>query len=410
MGSGPYKIDSLDPGKWIKYKRVDDYWGKDLPVNKGKYNFDYITYDYYRDFTVAIEALKAGEYDLRAENISKVWATSYEIDAVKDGRMIKENITHERPTGMQGFIFNLRKPKFDDIKVREALSYTFDFEWTNKNIFYGAYTRTTSFFSNSELASSGLPEGLELEILKEYALRQRLKGEPITPEEEYRKLYAKIPASYKRFLPPEVFYKEYNPPSTDGSGNVRANLRIASKLLKDAGLKVVEGVLHLPDGTPFELEFLLSSPTYERMVGPMIANLKKLGIESMIRTVDSSQYIKRIEDFDFDIIVHSYGQSLSPGNEQEDYWNSDRADIRGSRNVSGIKSPIVDNLVEKIIKAPNKETLIAATRALDRVLLNYHYVIPQYHIRDHRLIYWNKFSRPIISEKYLPGIDNWWIK
>lgn len=385
LGSGPYKIDSFDAGKWIKYKRVKNYWGKDLPVNKGRNNFDELIFEYYKDSTVAIEAFKAGEYDLRQENISKVWATSYNIDKVKNGKILKEEIAHERPTGMQAFAYNIRLPKFSDKRVREALSYTFDFEWTNKNIFYGAYTRTNSFFSNSEFASRGLPKGLELKILKEVASK-----------------------GGKEFLPQSVFEKEFKVPTTNGSGNIRSSLRKAKKLLKEAGLTVDKGILKLPDGKPFELEFLLSSPSFERLVSPMTENLKKLGIKATIRTVDSSQYIKRVESFDFDIIVQSFGQSLSPGNEQEDYWGSSREGVKGSRNVIGIKNPVIDALVEKIIKAQNKETLVAATKALDRVLLNNHYVIPQYHIRNHRVIYWNKFSRPKTNEKFLLGIKNWW--
>ena len=385
LGSGPYKIDSFDAGKWIKYKRVEDYWGKDLAVNKGRYNFDEIIFEYYRDFSVAIEAFKAGEYDLRQENISKVWATSYDIDAVKNKKMIKEEIGHERPTGMQAFSYNVRLEKFQNRKVREALSYTFDFEWTNKNIFYNAYTRTTSFFSNSEFASSGLPTGLELEILKEVS---KEVGE--------------------EYIIDDVFNKEFSVPVTNGSGKIRKNLKKAKQLLKEAGLTVEKGVLMLPDGKPFKLEFLLSSPTFERIVSPMIENLNKLGIEATIRTVDSSQYIKRLESFDFDIIVNTFGQSLSPGNEQEDYWGSNRADIQGSRNVIGIKNPAIDALIRRIIKAKDKENLIASTKALDRVLLHNHYIIPHFHSRIYRMIYWNKFSRPKVNEKYLPGIENWW--
>jgi len=385
LGSGPYKIDSFDAGKWIKYKRVENYWGKDLAVNKGRYNFDEIIFEYYRDFSVAIEAFKAGEYDLRQENIAKVWATSYNIDQVKNKKMIKENIKHERPTGMQAFAYNIRLPKFQSRKVREAISYAFDFEWTNKNIFYSSYSRNDSYFSNSEFASSGLPTGMELEILKEVSNEVG-----------------------KEHIIDEVFNKKFAVPVTNGSGKIRKNLKIAKKLLEESGLKVEKGALILPDGKPFELEFLLSSPTYERLVSPMIENLNKLGIKATIRTVDSSQYVKRLENFDFDIIVNSFGQSLSPGNEQEDYWGSSRADIKGSRNVIGIKNPAIDALIKRIISAKNKEVLVAATKALDRVLLHNHFVIPHYNSRDHRVIYWNKFSRPAVNEKYLLGIENWW--
>ncbi len=396
LGSGPYKIEAMEPGKWVRYKRVEDYWAKDLPVNKGRYNFDSITYDYYRDATVAVEAFKAGEYDLRQENISKVWANSYDFPAVQDGRVIKEEIQHERPTGMQAFVLNLRKPIFQDIKIRQALSYVFDFEWTNKTLFYDAYTRTKSYFSNSEFASSGLPEGRELEILKHYP----------------------------RKVPKSVFTEVYEPPSTDGSGNIRANLLKAKSLLEDAGSnwrrwQIREGKLQRPILEPTDqligweefpnIEFLLSSSSFERVIGPMIRNLKKLGITAHMRTVDASQYIKRLEEFDFDIVVNVIPQSLNPGNEQEDYWHSSRADIKGSRNIAGIKNPVVDDLVAHIVKASSKEDLVAYTKALDRVLLHNYYMIPQWHFQKHRVIYWNRFSRPEIHEKYLLGLDNWWV-
>ncbi len=407
LGSGPYKVETFEAGKWIKYTRVKDYWGRDLPVNKGRYNFDEIVYDYYRDATVAIEGLKAGEHDIRMENISKVWSTAYDIEQVEDGRMVKEEIAHERPTGMQGFAYNIRRSKFADMRIREALSYAFDFEWTNKNIFYNAYNRTTSYFSNSEFASKGLPKGKELELLAQYGLKDA-EGN-LLPQAEYDKKYASLDKEgQSKFLPSTVFYEPFTVPTTDGTGNIRDNLRAAKKLLRAAGVTIKKGQAILPDGTPFEVEFLFSSPVYERMAAPFIANLKKLGIAATIRTVDSSQYIKRVEEFDFDIMVHAIGQSLSPGNEQEDYWNSDRADISGSRNVIGIKNPVVDMLIEKIITSTNKEMLVNATRALDRVLLANHYVIPHYHTRAHRVIYWNKFSRPEIREKYLIGIDSWW--
>ncbi len=382
LGSGPYKIDVFEAGKWIRYKRVEDYWGKDLAVNRGKDNWDVIQYDYYRDATVAVEAFKAGEYDLRMENISKVWNNAYDMPEIAEGKVVKQEIQHSIPTGMQGFVFNTRKAKFADVKVRKALGYAFDFEWTNKNIFNGAYTRTKSYYSNSEFASSGLPEGKELELLEEF----------------------------KDKLPNKIFTQEYTPPTTDGSGNIRANLRKARDLLAEAGWVVKDGALVNEAGEAMEIEFLLGSPSFERVVGPIIKNLKKLGITATIRTVDSAQYVKRMEDFDFDIVVNVFGQSNNPGNEQFDFWHSSNVDIKGSRNLAGIKHPVVDALVEKIPSAESKEDLLAATRALDRVLLHNHYVIPNWHIRNFRVIYWNKFGRPATVPKYDMGFDYWWVK
>jgi len=382
LGSGPYKIDSVDPGKSIRYARVDNYWAKNLPVNKGRYNFDFITYDYYRDATVAVEAFKAGEYDFREENISKVWNTAYDMPEIKDGLVIKNEIPHRIPTGMQAFVFNTRLSKFSDARVRKALAYAFDFEWTNKNLFNGAYTRTESYFSNSDFASSGLPEGKELELLKQFRDK----------------------------LPDEVFTKEYHPPLTDGSGNSRNNLLIARDMLKEADWEISEGSLtNSKTGEKMEIEFLLSSPAFERVIGPMILNLKKLGIKATMRTVDSAQYIKRQESFDFNVVVNVFGQSNAPGNEQIDYWHSSRANIKGSNNLAGVKDPVIDFLTEKLVKASTKEELLAATHALDRVLLHGYYVIPNWHVRVFRVIYWNKFDLPKIFPLYSLGIENWWI-
>lgn len=383
LGSGAYKVDEVNVGKWVRYKRVDDYWGKDLPVNRGRYNFDTITYDYYRDANVAVEAFKAGEYDFRQENISKQWANAYDIAQVKDGRIVKEEIPAYNPTGMQAFVFNTRLEKFSDPRVRRALAYAFDFEWTNKNLFYDAYTRTKSYFSNSDFASHELPSAGELALL-----------EP-----------------YRDQLPPELFTEVYEPPSTDGSGNIRSNLIKARDLLKDAGWTVNDGALtHQTTGQVMEIEFLFNSPTFERIAGAMIQNLKKLGIHAEIRTVDSAQYIKRTESFDFDVIMHVFGQSSSPGNEQKDYWHSSNANIQGSRNLIGVNNPAVDALVEKVISANSKEELVDAVRALDRVLLFQHYVIPNWHVNVFRVIYWNKLKRPSHLPRYSLAFDAWWVE
>ena len=384
LGSGPYKIESVDAGRSITYQRVEDYWGQDLPVHKGRYNFDRIRYDYYRDATVAVEALKAGEFYLRVENTSKIWATGYDVEAVEKGHLIKELVPHQNGTGMQGFAFNTRRSKFSDPKVRQALAYAFDFEWTNTNLFYGQYTRTKSYYSNTELASSGLPSGGELEILEPYHGR----------------------------IPDEVFTQTYEPPSTDGSGKNRQNLRTARKMLEEAGWKVVDNALtHTASGEVMNIEFLMRSPAFERIVGPLQKSLERLGIESNIRMVDGSQYQNRLQEYDFDVTVVSLGQSQSPGNEQRIYWGSDAADTPGTRNYSGIKDPVVDELIESLIAAPSRQSLVDHTRALDRVLLWGHYVIPNWHIRSHRVVYWNKFGKPDTPPKYVGRGSlhlDWW--
>jgi microcin C transport system substrate-binding protein len=385
LGSGPYRVERVDAGRSITYRRDPDYWGKDLPVNRGRYNFDRFQFDYYRDTTVALEAFKAHEYDQRQENSSKFWATLYEGPLFDEGLIVKEEIPNEIPTGMQGFFMNTRNPIFRDRRVREAIGYAFDFEWTNKTLFYGAYTRTKSYFANSELAAAGLPSPAELELLEPY------RGE----------------------IPDEAFTREYQPPMTDGSGNARANLRQASELLREAGWTVEEGRRVDPEtGEPMVIEFLLyrGDPQFERIIGAFRQNLEKLGIEVKLYPVDTAQYQKRVEDFDFDIITATIRQSPSPGNEQRDFWSSIAADIPGSRNMIGIKDPVVDALIEKIIAASDREALIAACRALDRVLLWNHYVVPQWHIRHFRVAYWNRFARPEIRPKYRLGfIDTWWL-
>jgi microcin C transport system substrate-binding protein len=383
LGSGPYRVVDVDPGRSITYERVPDYWGRDLPVNRGRYNFDRIRYDYYRDATIAVQAFKAGEFDFRAENNSKVWATSYNMPQIESGLVVKELIEHEQPTGMQGFWYNTRRSKFADPAVRRALAFAFDFEWTNANLFYGQYTRTKSYFSNTELASSGLPEGEELEILECY----RERG------------------------PDEVFTTPYEPPTNDGSGNIRRNLHTAKKMLEEAGWKVRDRKLtNTETGEVMEIEFLLVAPAFERIIGPVVQNMKRLGIGAKIRIVDPAQYEKRTEDFDFDMIVDSRGQSLSPGNEQRNHWSSQAADIAGTTNVAGVKDPVVDELVDLVIQAPDRDSLVAVTRALDRVLLWGHYVIPNWHIRSFRILYWNKFGRPAQPPKYGLGFpDTWWM-
>ena len=373
LGSGPYKIAAVEAGRFITYERVDDYWGRDLPVNKGRFNFDRVQFDYYRDQTVAIEALKAGEFDYRRENSSKDWATSYEVPAVAEGTLVKDPLPHRRATGMQAFWFNSRRDKFSDPRVRQALGYAFDFEWTNKNLFYGLYKRSTSFFANSELASSGLPEGRELEILAEYRGR----------------------------VPDEVFTTSYDPPQTDGSGQIRQNLRAAKKLLEEAGWNIVDGVLtHAKTGEVMEIEFLENTSTWERIIAPMVSNLERLGVKSSIRIVDRTQYQNRVQEYDYDIVSVVQGQSHSPGNEQRDNWTSTAADTPGSGNWAGIKDPVVDELVDRLIQAPTRAELVAVTRAMDRVLLWGHYIVPHWYSNNFRVVHWDKFGKPTRSAPY----------
>ena len=382
LGSGPYRVDKFEAGRTITYRRVPDYWGGDLAVGAGHNNWDTIRHDYYRDSTVALEALKAGAYDFRQENNSKLWATAYDIAQVRDNRMIKEEIAHEIPTGMQGLVFNTRRDVFKNRRVRQALAYAFDFEWTNKTLFYGQYTRSTSYFSNSELASSGLPGAAEMAVLEPYRGR----------------------------IPDEVFTTEYAPPSTDGSGNIRANLRTAKDILDAAGWEIRDGKrVDAVTGKVLEFEILLNSADFERVMHPFVQNLKRLGIAATIRTVDTAQYQNRMDEYDFDATIEVFGQSLSPGNEQRDFWSSASADIPGGRNIMGVKDPVVDELIDLVIAAPDRESLIVRTRALDRVLLWGHYLIPNWHIRSFRVAYWNKFSRPAVTPKYALGLETWWV-
>ncbi len=382
LGSGPYRVASFESGRSVTYERVEDYWGRDVPAMRGRWNAETIRYEYFRDRDIATEAFKAGAFDLRAENSSKRWATAFQFPGLSAGMAIKEEVQHENVAGMQGFVFNTRRPVFQDRKVREAIGYAFDFEWTNKVLMYDAYTRTDSYFDNSDLGSSGLPDGAELALLEPFRDR----------------------------LPPEVFTSEFTVPKTDGAGNPRQNLRAGLGLLRDAGWQVKDGVMRNAEGAALSFEILLVSPDMERIVLPFTANLRQLGVQASVRTVDPAQYQNRVRDFDFDMIVGSFGQSQSPGNEQREYWSSTAADIKGSRNVAGIKDPVVDALVERVIQAPDREALETATRALDRVLLWGFYVVPHFHSTSYRLVYWNKFGKPEVSPKYGFGFpDTWWL-
>lgn len=381
LGNGPYKVKSVDTGRRIVYERVKDWWGADLPVNKGQFNFDTIVYDLYREDTVLVQAFFSNAYDVRIENIAKAWETEYNQRPVKEGLVVKEEINHSLPVGMQAFAYNQRRPQFQDIRVRKALNYALDFEWSNKQFAYGKYKRTASYFENSDLAAHGAPSDAELKILEPF------RGQ----------------------VPDEVFTTEYKNPSTGAGQNIRTNLSLAKTYLEQAGYKMGASGKLEKDGKPLEIEFLINTSTFERWINPFIANLKKLGVTAKIRLVDAAQYQNRIDNFDFDIIVQTLPQSLSPGNEQRDFWGSDKADIPGSRNLLGIKNPVVDKLIEQILVAKDRDDLVAHTKALDRVLLWNYYVIPQWYIDYHRVAYWNKFGRPGIAPKYALGMpETWW--
>ena len=382
LGSGPYKIVDYEPGRRVVVERVKDYWGAHLPVNRGRSNFDRIRYEYYFDETVLRQALKAGKLDYREENQAKAWALDYDTPAVRDGWLKLEKIGHKNPTGMQAFVMNTRRQVFKDRKLRRALAYAFDFEWSNRNLFFSQYTRTESYFSNSELASTDLPKGEELAILERYRGR----------------------------VPDEVFTRVYKAPATDGSGWPRENLRRAFELLAEAGWVVRDmKLVNAETGRQLTFEILLYSPTFERIVLPFRRNLARLGIDARIRLVDTSQYINRLREFDFDMVVGSWGQSESPGNEQRSYWSSKAAASPAARNFAGIKDPVVDELIESVISAPDRKGLVTRTRALDRVLLWGHYVIPNWHVRVDRIASWNKFSRPEVVPRRGTSLDYWWL-
>jgi len=382
LGSGPYKIGKFETGKYISYERVPEYWARDLAVKKGQHNFDELRWDYFRDSTIAFEAFRAGKLDFYRETSSKNWATAYDFKTVKNGLIKKEKITLKAPVSMQCFAFNTRRAHLSDPRVRRAFNLAFDFEWANKNLFYGQYARVSSYFQNTELAATGLPQGRELEILNE------LKGE----------------------IPEAVFTTEYKNPDNSKPRAVRGHLGQAIKLLGQAGWKNKGGkLINAKTGEQMKVEFLLVSPLFERIVLPYIRNLKKLGIKASVRTVDSSQYVRRFENFDFDIVVGNFGQSHSPGNEQREYWGSNAADKKGSRNIIGIKNPAIDKLIDKIIFAKSREELVAVTNVLDRVLLANHYVVPQWYVPYERTAYWDMYAHPKKYPSQLLAFERiWW--
>ena len=382
LGSGPYRIASFEAGRSIIYERVTDYWGETVPVNVGKNNFDRINIEYFRDRDVATEAFKAGTFDFRAENSAKRWATQYTFPAADAGQVTVETLPDESPTRFQSFFMNSRRPVFQDRKVREALAYSFDFEWTNRTVMYDAYKRLRSTFQNSEFMPTGAPEGRELEILE----------------------------GFRGQLPPEVFGDVYTPPKTDGSGNNRRQLRTALKLFKEAGWTVQDGKLRNADGEAMTFELLLVQSTLEALALPMQKNLERLGVEMKLRIVDTSQYINRIRAFDYDMIVIGLPAIITPGNEQRESWHSAKAAEQGSRNYAGAEDPVLDKLVEMVIAAPDYDELVARAKALDRVVMWGHYVIPQLYNDTFRIAYWNRFGRPDRLPRYATGFPStWWI-
>lgn len=383
LGSGPYRIADVKPGRELTFERVKDYWAKDLPVMRGQYNFDTIRYIYFKDRTPAFEAFLSGQIDYWFESSANAWATRYNTDALKAGQIEKEKLPHGRVAPMQAFVYNTRRAKFADARVRRALNLAFDFESVNQSLFYGMYERVSSFFDNSELAAKGLPKGRELEVLSEY----------------------------KDQLPPELFTEEWSNPKNVSPRDFRDNLRKAMELLNSAGWRIDGGKLVDAQGEQMKIEFLTISPDMERVIGAYAKSLRRLGIDVSIRTVDSSQYTRRLETFDFDAIVDSYSQSHSPGNEQREYWGSAAADKPGSRNRVGIKNPVIDALIERLVQAQSREDVVELTRAIDRVLLWNHYVVPQWHFPYDRVAYWAMFGRPEKLPRQSPAsiAQTWWL-
>lgn len=381
LGSGPYKIDKYEFGKYISYSLVDNYWGKDLNVNVGMNNFGKIVYDYYKDRNVLLEAFKAGEFDYIVENSAKNWATLYVGEKFDSNKIIKKEFEIEKAQGMQGFVFNLRNPLFQDIEVRKAINLAFDFEWTNEKLFYNQYKRLNSYFANCELTPTGLPSNEELALL-----------EPFRNE-----------------IPKEVFGESFKSNITKGDGNIRKELSEASNILKKQGWIFENGIL-VKNGQKFEFEILLGSSSMEKVLNPFIKNLRKLGIVAKMRIIDEVAYANKVKNFDYDMTIRNFRVSLSPGNEQKNYWGSEASNILGSNNYIGIKSPAVDSMINHIITAKNRDNLIVAVKALDRILMNNYYVVPNWYTPVTRVAYWNKFGQPKVLPKYGINIFSWWIE
>jgi microcin C transport system substrate-binding protein len=381
LGSGPYRVDHFEMGRTTVLARVPDYWAKDLPTARGLNNFGTVRTEYFRDSTVAMEAFKSGQIQYRNENVSKNWATAYDFPAVQQGLVIKESFRHHLPTGMQSFAMNSRRAVFAERRVREAIAQVFDFQWMNKNLFYGLYTRTDSYFSNSDLASSGLPQGDELTLLSQYRDK----------------------------LPAELFTQPFTLPVTDGSGNNREGLRRALNLLKDSGWEIKERKLVNKDGQQMSFEILSNDPTYERIETPYVQWLARLGIDARVRTVDPAQYQHRLDSFDFDMTMAVFPESDFPGNEQRDFWTCQSAKTEGSSNEMGVCDPVVDALVDTVIASPDKAHLITNTRALDRVLLWGWYGVPNWHYQYFNVAHWNRFGHPDVPVRSGNVFDAWWV-
>lgn len=385
IGSGPYIIKEVNHGKSVIYERNPNYWAVEHPARRGMFNFDTITVKYFKDQIVSVEAFKAGEFDFMVVNIAKQWQRDLTGRRFESGELIKKRFPHKNNAGMQGFVFNTRRALFQNPQVRQALGLALDFEWTNTTLFFNQYTRSNSYFSNSDLAATGLPGPAERGLL--------------TP--------------FKEQLPPEVFTTPVTPPTTTPPGSLRTNLRLAKKLLSEQGWQVKNGVLTSDNGTPFTFEILLVSPSFERVMAPYVKNLAKLGIKADYRTIDPALYSDRVKNFDFDMVVNVYGQSQSPGNEQRDFWSSSSASRKGSRNLAGINSPVVDSLVESIVYADTQDDLTAACKALDRVLWYGYYVVPNWYLASHRLAYNAQFNMPKTLPLYFNPYQllySWWIE
>ncbi|MBK19124.1 MAG: hypothetical protein CMM52_09860 [Rhodospirillaceae bacterium] len=381
-GAGPYRVEKVEPGRSITYRRIKNHWANQLPVMRGRFNFERVRFDYFRDRDIAFQAFFSGSYDFREEFTSRSWATQYDNKLpVKDGRVVRATLPDATPSGVQAFFFNMRRDKFKDRRVRAALDLAFDFEWTNKTLFYSLYDRTNSMFANSGLAAEKAPTAAELKLLE--PLRDR--------------------------VPVEVFSKAYQSPKTDGSGRNRSNLRKAARLLRKAGWNIVDNKLVNKTGKPLTIEFLLFESSFQRIINPYVRNLKRIGVQANIRIVDVANFQHRMQQYDFDVVVQRYVQTNTPGIEQETYFSSKMADVPGSRNLAGIKNPAVDHLIGKVIAAISRKELVTAVHALDRVLMWNRYMVPQWYKGVHNIAYWNKFDRPKVKPKFDLGmLDTWW--
>ncbi|QIH08401.1 MULTISPECIES: extracellular solute-binding protein [unclassified Pseudomonas] len=381
LGSGPYRITQVQPGRQLVFERVKDYWGKDLAVNRGFANFDRVEVEFYRDSDVAFEAFKAGEFDIYIEHQAKNWASGYDFPAVRRGEVIKAQVAHQIPTQTQGLFMNTRRATFADVRVREALGMMFDFQWTNRTLFSGAYQRALSYYPNSDFSATGVPQGREWLLLSPY--RER--------------------------LPASLFTQPFSLPSTDGRGIPRQTLRRALGLLGEAGWKLNGQRLQNSAGQPLRFELMLVNPNLERILQPYVENLASIGIDARLRTVDRAQYKQRLDQFDYDMILMTLNQTLSPGLEQWQYFHSSQVAVKGSKNYAGINNPIVDHLLEQLLAAQSRDDQLAAGRALDRVLLWQHYMIPNWYLNYHRLAYRNRFAF-VTTPPYTLGLSAWWLK